>query len=92
MESYWYGDCSDVSISRCIGISRCNNDEWCWCKVAILAGAAAMLVIAAALLVLGYAIQEIATGFGMLGDMGEQLVALVMIAPGLLALAGVFAC
>ena len=27
----------------------------------------------------------------MLGDMGEQLVALVMIAPGLLALAGVFA-
>ena len=27
----------------------------------------------------------------MLGDMGEQLVALVMIGPGLLALAGVFA-
>jgi len=59
--------------------------------VAILAGAAAMLVIAAALLVLGIAIQEIAKGFGMFGELTNQLVALVMIAPGLIALAGVFA-
>jgi hypothetical protein len=30
VESYWYGSCIHVSISRCIGIGRCNNDEWCW--------------------------------------------------------------
>jgi hypothetical protein len=59
--------------------------------VAILAGAAAMLVIASALFVLGKAIQEIAKGFGMFGELTGQLTGLVMIAPGLLALAGVFA-
>jgi hypothetical protein len=58
--------------------------------VAIIAGAAAMLVIAAALFVLGKAIQEIATGFGMMGELTTQLTALVMIAPGLIALAGIF--
>ena len=58
--------------------------------VAILAGAAAMLVIAAAMFVLGKAIQEIATGFGMMGQLTEQLTGLVMIAPGLIALAGIF--
>jgi hypothetical protein len=58
--------------------------------VAIIAGAAAMLVIASALFVLGKAIQEIATGFGMMGELTTQLTALVMIAPGLMALAGIF--
>jgi len=58
--------------------------------VAILAGAAAMLVIASALFVLGLAIQEIAKGFGMMGELTTQLTALVLIAPGLIALAGVF--
>ena len=57
---------------------------------AIIAGAAAMLIIAAALFVLGKAIQEIATGFGMMGELTTQLTALVMIAPGLIALAGIF--
>ena len=38
----------------------------------------------------GSPLSEIATCFGMLGNMSEQLVALVMIAPGLLALAAVF--
>ena len=57
---------------------------------AIIAGAAAMLVIAASLFVLGKAIQEIATGFGMMGELTTQLTALVMIAPGLIALAGIF--
>ena len=56
----------------------------------VLVGAAAMLVIAAALFVLGKAIQEIATGFGMMGELTTQLTALVMIAPGLIALAGIF--
>ena len=58
--------------------------------VAIIAGAAAMLIIAAALFVLGKAIQEIAIGFGMMGELTTQLTALVMIAPGLIALAGIF--
>jgi hypothetical protein len=58
--------------------------------VAIIAGAAAMLIIAAALFVLGKAIQEIAVGFGMMGELTTQLTALVMIAPGLIALAGIF--
>jgi hypothetical protein len=58
--------------------------------VAIIAGAAAMLVIASALFVLGKAIQEIATGFGMMGELTTQLTALVLIAPGLIALAGIF--
>ena len=57
---------------------------------AIIAGAAAMLIIAAALFVLGKAIQEIAIGFGMMGELTTQLTALVMIAPGLIALAGIF--
>lgn len=58
--------------------------------VAIIAGAAAMLIIASALFVLGKAIQEIATGFGMMGELTTQLGALVLIAPGLIALAGIF--
>ena len=58
--------------------------------VAIIAGAAAMLVIASALFVLGKAIQEIAKGFGMFGELTGQLTALVLIAPGLIALAGIF--
>ena len=57
----------------------------------IIAGAAAMLIIAAALFVLGKAIQEIAKGFGMFGELTEQLSALVMISPGLIALAAIFA-
>jgi len=57
----------------------------------VLIGAAAMLVVAAAMYVLGKAIQEIAVGFGMMGELTTQLTALVMIAPGLIALAGVFA-
>ena len=57
----------------------------------IIAGAAAMLIIAAALFVLGKAIQEIAKGFGMFGELTEQLSALVMISPGLIALAATFA-
>jgi hypothetical protein len=56
----------------------------------MLIGAAAMLVIAAALFVLGKAIQEIAKGFGMFGELTGQLTALVLIAPGLIALAGIF--
>jgi len=55
--------------------------------VAILAGAAAMIVIAGAMYVLGKAIQEIATGFSMLGELGTQLTELVSIAPGMLLLA-----
>ena len=58
--------------------------------VGLLLGAAAMLVVAAAMFVLGKAIQEIATGFGMMGALTENLTALVMIAPGLIALAGIF--
>jgi hypothetical protein len=58
--------------------------------VAIIAGAGAMLIIASALFVLGKAIQEIAKGFGMIGELTGQLTALVMIAPGLIALAGIF--
>ena len=57
----------------------------------IIVGAAAMLIIAAALFVLGKAIQEIAKGFGMFGELTEQLSALVMISPGLIALAATFA-
>ena len=57
----------------------------------IIVGAAAMLIIAAALFVLGKAIQEIAKGFGMFGELTEQLSALVMISPGLIALAAIFA-
>jgi hypothetical protein len=56
----------------------------------LLAGAAAMLVIAAAIYVLGKAIQEMATGFKMMGDITTQLTGLVNIAPGLLELAGIF--
>lgn len=58
--------------------------------VGVLIGAAAMLVVAAAMFVLGKAIQEIATGFGMMGELTTQLGALVLIAPGLIALAGIF--
>lgn len=58
--------------------------------VGLLLGAAAMLVVASAMWVLGKAIQELATGFGMMGALTENLTALVMIAPGLLALAGIF--
>jgi hypothetical protein len=58
--------------------------------VFLLAGAAAMLVIAAALFVLGKAIQEVATGFKMMGELTTQLTGLVSIAPGLIALAGIF--
>lgn len=56
----------------------------------LLAGAAAILVIAAALFVLGKAIQEIATGFKMMGELTTQLTGLVSIAPGLIKLAGIF--
>ena len=56
----------------------------------VIVGAAAMLIIAAALFVLGKAIQEIATGFGMMGELTTQLTGLVSIAPGLIALAGIF--
>jgi hypothetical protein len=56
----------------------------------VLVGAAAMLIIAAALFVLGKAIQEIAIGFGMMGELTTQLTGLVSIAPGLMALAGIF--
>ena len=59
--------------------------------IPLLAGAAAMVVVAGAMWILGKAIQEIATGFGMMGELTTQLTALVMIAPGLIALAGVFA-
>jgi hypothetical protein len=55
--------------------------------VAILAGAAAMIVIAGSMYVLGKAIQEIATGFSMLGELGTQLTELVSIAPDMLLLA-----
>lgn len=58
--------------------------------VFLLAGAAAMLVIAAALFVLGKAIQEVATGFKMMGELTTQLTGLVSIAPGLIKLAGIF--
>ena len=58
--------------------------------VAILAGAAAMLIVAAAIWVLGKALQEMAVAFQMMGAMSEQLLGLVMLAPALIGLAGVF--
>ena len=57
----------------------------------VLIGAAAMLIVAGAMWVLGEAIQGVATGFQMLGSMGEQFGALVTMIPGLLALTGIFA-
>lgn len=58
--------------------------------VAILAGAAAMVIVAAAVYVLGKAIQEMASGFGMMIPMTDSLLSLVMIIPGLIALAYTF--
>jgi hypothetical protein len=58
--------------------------------VAVLAGAAAMIVVASAIYILGKAIQEMATGFSMMGDITDKLTALVSIAPGLMSLAAVF--
>jgi len=47
----------------------------------LLLASAAMLVLAAAFLVFGYAIQAIATGFGMLADLGTQILELALMAP-----------
>jgi hypothetical protein len=52
----------------------------------IALGSAAMLVIAAALLVLGIALQEIAKGFGMMGELTESLTGLITISPMLIPL------
>jgi hypothetical protein len=58
--------------------------------VAIIAGAAAMVIVAAAVYVLGKALQEMATAFDMMLPMTESLMSLVMIIPGLVALASTF--
>jgi len=58
--------------------------------VAILAGAAAMVVVAGSVYILGKALQEMATAFDMMLPMTESLMGLVMIVPGLVALASTF--
>ena len=64
----------------------------------LLMASGAMLVLAAAFLVFGYAIQAIAKGFGMLAELGTQIFELAMITPlfpiigmGLMLLAGFLA-
>jgi hypothetical protein len=56
----------------------------------VLIGAASMLVIAGAIWVLGKAIQEMANGFSMLSGLSDQLIGLISIIPGMIALAGAF--
>jgi len=56
----------------------------------ILLGAAAMVLVAGSIYILGKAIQEMATGFSMLGGMGEQLTGLISIIPGIFGLAAAF--
>ena len=58
--------------------------------VAILAGAAAMLVVATSVYVLGKALQEMATGFSMISTLGTQLSGLISIIPGIFGLAAAF--
>lgn len=56
--------------------------------VAILAGAAAMVVIAGSIYVLGKALQEMASGFTMLSSLQEQLLPLMSMTTGIIGLAG----
>jgi len=58
--------------------------------LAIIAGAAAMVIVAAAVYVLGKALQEMAKAFDMMLPMTDSLLSLVMIIPGLVALAYTF--
>jgi len=57
---------------------------------AVLIGAAAMLVVASSIYVLGKAIQEMATGFNMLSGIGENLTPLIGMIPGIIGLAAAF--
>jgi len=56
----------------------------------VLVGAAAMVIVAGSIYILGKALQEMATAFDMMLPMTESLMGLVMIVPGLVALASTF--
>jgi len=59
--------------------------------VAIIAGAAAMLIVAVAVYVLGKAIQEMAKGFSMMGEIGETISELAGLGPAFFMIAAGFA-
>ena len=56
----------------------------------MLAGAAAMILIAASVYILGKALQEMATGFAMMEPMSNQLGALILLTPGMFKAAAGF--
>jgi len=59
--------------------------------IAIIAGAAAMLIVAAAVYVLGKAIQEMAIGFSMMGEIGNAITELSGLGPAFIMIAAGFA-
>ena len=59
--------------------------------IAIIAGAAAMLIVAAAVYVLGKAIQEMAIGFSMMGEIGDAITELSGLGPAFIMIAAGFA-